>query len=92
VVRATTPGLAPENQRRRNEQASEMSSDGSVTFEENGTNIHQLLSELTLHSDDRADLLRRGFTQKQIDLAGFSHRALPATSISYSDYYQESSE
>jgi hypothetical protein len=31
----------------------------------------ELLGSLTLHSDDRADLVRRGFTHKQIELSGF---------------------
>jgi hypothetical protein len=31
----------------------------------------RLLGELTLHPNDRADLVRRGFTQEQIELAGF---------------------
>ncbi|MBD2465587.1 hypothetical protein H6G89_31840 [Oscillatoria sp. FACHB-1407] len=30
-----------------------------------------LLAELELHPEDRADLVRRGFTQEQIDLCGF---------------------
>lgn len=31
----------------------------------------RLLSELTLHPDDRADLIRRGFSHEQMELAGF---------------------
>ncbi|NER95077.1 MAG: hypothetical protein F6J86_14780 [Symploca sp. SIO1B1] len=31
----------------------------------------KLLAELDLHPDDRADLVRRGFTNEQIELAGF---------------------
>ncbi len=31
----------------------------------------QLLGELSLHPDDRTDLIRRGFTHEQIELSGF---------------------
>ncbi len=62
-----------ENQRRRNEKAKE---DGerrrrSLSAAERHEQYTRLLSELILHPDDRADLLRRGFTHEQIELAGF---------------------
>lgn len=43
----------------------------SLSAIERDKGYQQLLSELTLHPDDRADLLRRGFTAAQIELSGF---------------------
>lgn len=62
-----------ENQRRRNEQASENEQRRrrSLSDLQRHEQYTRLLSELTLHPDDRADLVRRGFTHKQIELAGF---------------------
>jgi hypothetical protein len=61
-----------ENQRRRNEKAEE---DGkrrrrSLSAAERHEQYTRLLSDLTLHPDDRADLVRRGFTHQQIELSG----------------------
>lgn len=62
-----------ENQRRRNEQASENEQRRrrSLSALQRHEQYTRLLSELTLHPDDRADLVRRGFTHEQIELAGF---------------------
>ena len=62
-----------ENQRRRNEQASENEQRRrrSLSALQRHEQYTRLLSELTLHLDDRADLVRRGFTHDQIELAGF---------------------
>lgn len=62
-----------ENQRRRNEQASENEQrrQRSLSIEKRHEEYTRLLSELTLHPDDRADLVRRGFTHEQIELSGF---------------------
>jgi hypothetical protein len=43
----------------------------SLSPQERHDQYTQLLSELILHPDDRADLVRRGFTNEEIDLAGF---------------------
>jgi hypothetical protein len=62
-----------ENQRRRNEQASENERRRrrSLSALQRHEEYTRLLSELTLHPDDRADLVRRGFTHQQIELSGF---------------------
>lgn len=62
-----------ENQRRQNEQASENEQRRrrSLTAEQRHEQYSRLLNELTLHPDDRADLVRRGFTHEQIELSGF---------------------
>jgi G:T-mismatch repair DNA endonuclease (very short patch repair protein) len=43
----------------------------SLTPEQRHEQYSQLLSELTLHPDDRADLIRRSFTDEQIESSGF---------------------
>jgi hypothetical protein len=43
----------------------------SLSPQERHDQYTRLLSELTLHPEDRADLVRRGFTHEQIELAGF---------------------
>ncbi|MEP0913291.1 hypothetical protein NDI45_20475 [Leptolyngbya sp. GB1-A1] len=43
----------------------------SIAAVERDRLYRQLLTELTLHPEDRADLVRRGFTQTEIDLCGF---------------------
>lgn len=53
---------AKENERRRRQ---------SLSAIERDRGYRQLLAELTLHPDDRADLVRRGFTDAQIELSGF---------------------
>jgi hypothetical protein len=62
-----------ENQRRRNEKASEdeQRRRRSLTAAQRHEQYTRLLGELTLHPDDKADLVRRGFTHEQIELAGF---------------------
>jgi len=62
-----------ENQRRHNEQASENEQRRrrSLSALQRHEQYTRLLSELTLHPDDRADLVRRGFSHEQIELAGF---------------------
>jgi hypothetical protein len=62
-----------ENQRRRNQQSSENEERRrrSLSALQRHEQYTRLLSELTLHPDDRADLVRRGFTHQQIELAGF---------------------
>jgi hypothetical protein len=62
-----------ENQRRHNKQAREDEARRrrSLSAIERDKGYRQLLSELTLHPDDRADLVRRGFTHEQIKLSGF---------------------
>ncbi len=62
-----------ENQRRQQQKAKEDEARRrrSLSAIERDKSYHQLLSELTLHPDDRADLARRGFTAAQIELSGF---------------------
>jgi hypothetical protein len=62
-----------ENQRRQLQKAraDEDRRRRSLTAQERHEQYTRLLSELTLHPDDRADLIRRGFTHEQIELAGF---------------------
>jgi hypothetical protein len=62
-----------ENQRRRNEKAKtdDERRRRSLAAAERHEQYTRLLGELTLHSDDRADLTRRGFTHEQIELSGF---------------------
>jgi sugar-specific transcriptional regulator TrmB len=62
-----------ENQRRKQQQASENEQrrKRSLAATERHEEYARLLSELTLHPDDRADLVRRGFTHEQIELSGF---------------------
>ncbi|HEY9296359.1 MAG TPA: hypothetical protein VIQ31_08305, partial [Phormidium sp.] len=43
----------------------------SLSPEERNQGYKQILSQLELHPDDRADLKRRGFTDEQIELSGF---------------------
>jgi len=43
----------------------------SLSVVERDQQYRLLLDELTLHPDDRADLIRRGFTREQIELASF---------------------
>jgi hypothetical protein len=61
------------NQQRRQLQATEdeQRRRRSLTAIERHEQYTRLLNELTLHPDDRADLIRRGFTQEQIELSGF---------------------
>jgi hypothetical protein len=61
------------NQQRRQLQAKE---DGerrrrSLSAIERDKQYRALLAQLTLHPDDRADLVRRGFSNEQIELCGF---------------------
>jgi hypothetical protein len=43
----------------------------SLSAVERDKQYRELLGSLTLHSDDQADLVRRGFTHEQIQLSGF---------------------
>ncbi|NER97268.1 MAG: hypothetical protein F6J86_26055 [Symploca sp. SIO1B1] len=58
---------------RRRQQASEDEARASKALSEQQKHeqYSALLSELTLHPEDRADLIRRGFTNEQIELSGF---------------------
>lgn len=62
-----------ENQRRRQEKAKadDERRRRSLSAQERHEQYTRLLGELTLHPDDRADLVRRGFTHQQIELSGF---------------------
>ncbi len=43
----------------------------SLSAQERDRQYRLLLAELTLHPDDRADLVRRGFSHQEIELSGF---------------------
>jgi len=62
-----------ENHRRQQEKAKqdEERRRRSLSAVERDKQYQALLAELTLHPDDKADLLRRGFSHKQIELCGF---------------------
>lgn len=62
-----------ENQRRRQEKTKgdEQRRQQSLSAVERHEQYTQMLSELSLHPDDRADLVRRGFSDSQIELSGF---------------------
>lgn len=62
-----------ENQRRKVAQArvDEQRQQQSLSAVERHQQYTKLLAELTLHPDDRADLITRGFTDAQITLSGF---------------------
>lgn len=62
-----------ENQRRQQEKAkmNVLRRQRSLSVEQRHEQYTRMLSELTLHPDDRADLLRRGFTPDEIELCGF---------------------
>jgi hypothetical protein len=62
-----------ENQRRRQEKVKEDEERRrrSLSAQERDKEYRELLAELTLHPDDKTDLLRRGFTHEQIELSGF---------------------
>lgn len=62
-----------ENQRRQQQKAKadDERRRRSLSAEERHEQYTQLLGELSLHPDDRADLVRRGFTDVQIELCGF---------------------
>ncbi len=61
------------NQQRRQLQAKEDSERRrrSLSAVERDKQYRELLAQLTLHPEDRADLVRRGFTQEQVELSGF---------------------
>jgi hypothetical protein len=61
------------NQQRRQLQTreNEERQGRSLKVEERDRQYRELLESLTLHSDDQADLVRRGFTHEQIELSGF---------------------
>jgi hypothetical protein len=62
-----------ENQRRQQQKVKEddQRRRRSLSAQERDRQYRALLAELTLHPDDRADLVRRGFTYQQIELSGF---------------------
>jgi hypothetical protein len=62
-----------ENQRRQQQKAKEdeRRRQRSLSAVERDKGYRQVLSELTLHPDDKADLVRRGFSHAQIELSGF---------------------
>jgi hypothetical protein len=62
-----------ENQRRQQQKAKEdeQRRRRSLSAVERDEQYRALLAELTLHPDDRADLVRRGFSHEQIELSGF---------------------
>jgi hypothetical protein len=62
-----------ENQRRRNQKAkvNDERRRRSLSEIERDQQYRAILAELELHPDDRADLIRRGFTHQQIELSGF---------------------
>jgi len=57
--------------RKRQLEAEEQRQQRSLSEAERDKQYRQMLSELTLHPDDKADLIRRGFTREQIRLSGF---------------------
>jgi hypothetical protein len=61
------------NQQRRQQQVKEdeQRRQRSLSAVERHEQYTKLLAQLTLHPDDRADLIRRGFTHEQIELSGF---------------------
>ncbi len=61
------------NQQRRQLQATEDEQRQwrSLSANQRHEQYTQLLGKLSLHPDDKADLVRRGFTHEQIELAGF---------------------
>lgn len=61
------------NQQRQQQQAKEDDErrQRSLSAVERDKQYRNLLESLTLHSDDQADLLRRGLTHDQIELSGF---------------------
>jgi len=58
---------------RRKQQVLEDEAKASLTLseQEKHQQYSKLLAELTLHPEDRADLVRRGFEHEQIELSGF---------------------
>jgi hypothetical protein len=62
-----------ENQRRRQEKArvNDERRQRSLSALQRHEEYSRLLAELSLHPDDRADLVRRGFSHEQIELSGF---------------------
>ncbi|HEY9671316.1 MAG TPA: plasmid replication protein, CyRepA1 family [Waterburya sp.] len=62
-----------ENERRRQEKskADDERRQRSLSALQRHEQYIRLFSELTLHPDDKADLVRRGFTEQQIELSGF---------------------
>jgi hypothetical protein len=62
-----------QNQQRQQQQAKddEEKREKSLKAEERDRQYREILAQLSLHPDDRADLIRRGFTNEQIELSGF---------------------
>jgi hypothetical protein len=62
-----------QNRQRRQQQAKEDDEKRrrSLSRVERDKQYRELLTQLTLHPEDRADLVKRGFTQQQIELSGF---------------------
>jgi len=61
------------NPQRQQQQAKndEERRERSLKAEERDRQYQKIFSQLTLHPDDRADLVRRGFTNEQVELSGF---------------------
>jgi hypothetical protein len=61
------------NPQRQQQQAKndEERRERSLKAEERDRQYQKIFSQLTLHPDDKADLVRRGFTNEQIELSGF---------------------
>jgi hypothetical protein len=61
------------NQQRQQQQAKEDEDRRrrSLSAVERDQQYRALLAQLTLHADDRADLVKRGFTHEQIETSGF---------------------
>ncbi|NER98617.1 MAG: hypothetical protein F6J86_33140, partial [Symploca sp. SIO1B1] len=62
-----------QQQQRQKQQAllDEARSSLALSEQEKHEQYSRLLAERTLHPEDRADLIRRGFTNEQIELSGF---------------------
>ena len=60
-----------EARRRQQAKEDEARASKALSEQEKHEQYSRLLAELTLHPDDRADLIRRGFTNEQIELSGF---------------------
>ena len=60
-----------EARRRQQAKKDEARANLALSEQQKHEQYSRLLAELTLHPDDRADLVRRGFTNEQIELSGF---------------------
>ncbi|NEQ64804.1 MAG: hypothetical protein F6K21_04715 [Symploca sp. SIO2D2] len=60
-----------EARRRQQAKQDEARASRALSERQKHEQYQKMLAELDLHPDDRADLIRRGFTNEQIELAGF---------------------